>query len=133
MSSHAADGDGDINIRSRGQQSPLASRRTKETKGIAEERKGRFEGMFPLGYKEGFTQWWASIPAAQAEHKVLSYVPYLQQPPTQMVTNSAPPSVSPSAVSVDQPDDPDQAPHVTKMSSVDDPHGPRRWSSAWCL
>ncbi len=128
MSSHAADSDGDIDIRSRGQQSPVASRRTKETAGTAQERKGRFDGMFPLGYKEGFSQWWASIPAAHAEHKVLSFVPYLQQPPTQMVTNSAPPSTSPSAASLEKPH-PDQASHVTRISSVGDPYGPRKWHS----
>jgi cardiolipin-specific phospholipase len=128
MSSHAADSDGDIGTRSRGQQSPLASRRTKETGGTAQERKGRFDGMFPLGYKEGFSQWWASIPAAQAEHKVLSFVPFLQQPPTQMVTNSAPPSTSPSATSIENPH-PEQASQVTRTSSLDDPYGPRRWHS----
>jgi cardiolipin-specific phospholipase len=128
MASHAADSDGDIDVRSRGQQSPLASRRQKETGGTAQERKGRFDGIFPLGYKEGFSQWWASIPAAQAEHKVLSFVAYLQQPPTQLVTNSAPPSVSPSAASIEHPH-PDQASHVTETSSVDDPYGPRKWHS----
>jgi cardiolipin-specific phospholipase len=127
MSSHAADSDGDVDIRSGGQQSPLASQRTKETGGTAQRMK-RFDGMFPLGYKQGFSQWWASIPAAQAEQKVLSFVPHLQQPPTQMVTNSEPPSASPSAASIEKPH-PNQASHVTKTSSVDDPYGPRRWHS----
>lgn len=128
MSSHAADSDGDIDIRSRGQQSPLASRRTKETGGTSQERKRRFVDLFPLGYKEGFNQWWASIPAAQAEHKVLSFIPYLQQPPTQTATNSAPPSTSPSATSIEQ-RIPGEPSHVTKTSSIDDPYGPRKWHS----
>jgi cardiolipin-specific phospholipase len=128
MSSHAADSDGDIAIRSRGQQSPLASKRAADTGGTAQERKSRFDGLFPLGYKDGFSQWWASIPAAQAEHKVLSFIPFLQQPPTQLVTNSAPTSASTSAVSLEKPHS-EQAPHVTKTSSVEDPHGPRRWHS----
>ena len=128
MSSHAAGSDSDHDIRSRGQQSFLAARRTKDTGGIAQERKGRFEGMFPLGYKEGFSQWWASIPAAQTEHKVLSFVPFLQRPPTQLVTNSAPPSASPSAVSIERPHL-DQASHIAEISSVDDPYGPRKWHS----
>lgn len=127
MSGHAADSDGDVNIASRGQQSPLAARRTKETGGTKGIGKSRFEGMFPLSYKEGFSQWWASIPAAQAEHKVLSYVPFLQQPPTQMVTNSAPATTSTSAVSLEQ--HPEQDSHVTKTTSVNDPYGPRRWHS----
>jgi cardiolipin-specific phospholipase len=127
MSGHAADSDGDMAIRSRGQQSPLAARRTKETGGTKQAGTSRFDGMFPLGYKEGFSQWWASIPAAQAEHKVLSYVPFLQQPPTQMVTNSAPPSTSPSAISLER--HPEHTSHVTKNSSVDDPYGPRKWHS----
>lgn len=128
MGSHAADSDGDVNLRSRGQQSPLASRRQKEAEGAAQERKGRFDGLFPLSYKEGFNQWWASIPAAQAEHRVLSFVPYLQQPPTQLITNSAPPSASPSTTSIEQPRL-EQASHVTKTTSVGDPYGPRKWHS----
>jgi cardiolipin-specific phospholipase len=128
MSSHAADSDGDIAVRSRGQQSPLASKRAEETRGTVQERKGRFDGLFPLGYKEGFSQWWASIPAAQAEHKVLSYIPFLQQPLTQLVTNSAPTSASPSAVSLEKPHQ-EQATHIARTSSVEDSHGPRRWHS----
>lgn len=127
MSSHAADGNGDVDIRSRGQQSPLAARRTAETGGTKQKGMSRFDGLFPLGYKEGFNQWWASIPAARAEHNVLSHIPFLQQPPTQMVTNSAPPSTSPSATALEQ--HPEQPSQVTKTSSIDDPYGPRRWHS----
>lgn len=123
MASHTADSNGDIDIKSRGQQSPLASRRAKDNVGTK-----RFEGLFPLGYKEALGQWWASIPAAQAEHKVLSFIPYLQQPPTQLVTNSAPPSASPSAASLERLH-PEQPSHVARTSSVEDPYGPRKWHS----
>lgn len=45
-------------IRTRSQQSPLASQRAKESNTPTEEnRKGRFGGFFTLGYKEGFSQW----------------------------------------------------------------------------
>jgi hypothetical protein len=45
----------DDDYKSKSQQSPLASQRAKET-GQA-KRTGRFTGYFPLGYKEGFSQW----------------------------------------------------------------------------
>ncbi|KAF7509453.1 hypothetical protein GJ744_008016 [Endocarpon pusillum] len=123
MASHAADSNGDIDVKSRGQQSPLASRRAKANGGMK-----RFDALFPLGYKEALGQWWASIPAAQAEHKVLSFIPYLQQPPTQLVTNSAPPSASPSAASLERLHL-EQPSHVARTSSVEDPYGPRKWHS----
>jgi hypothetical protein len=44
----ARDGEG------RGQQSPLASERAKEQ---GEQQQGRFAQWFPLGAKEGFSQW----------------------------------------------------------------------------
>jgi len=46
---------GDDDYKSKSQQSPLASQRAKE--GGQEKRAGRFTGYFPLGYKEGFSQW----------------------------------------------------------------------------
>ncbi|OJD09764.1 hypothetical protein AJ78_08941 [Emergomyces pasteurianus Ep9510] len=88
----------------------------------------RFSGpLFPLGYKEGFSQWWASIPAATAEHKVLSFIPYLQHPPTHKQTGK-------DAVTPDENTDsltaadPSQAFQVS-AKSIDDPHGPRIWRS----
>lgn len=45
----------DDDYKSKSQQSPLASQRAKES-GQA-KRAGRFTGYFPLGYKEGFSQW----------------------------------------------------------------------------
>jgi cardiolipin-specific phospholipase len=121
MSTDTADSDGDIGRRT--QQSPLASRR----KGTSEAKKSRFEGLFPLTYKEGFSQWWSAIPAAQAEHKVLSHIPYLQQPPTHTQTYSEPPTASPSTASIDNSTS-TKATSVT-TNSLTDPYGPRTWHS----
>ena len=57
MSTATANGNDD-DLRSRGQQSPLASQRAKQSSAPTEaNRTGRFTGYFPLGYKEGFSQW----------------------------------------------------------------------------
>ncbi|OOF97178.1 hypothetical protein ASPCADRAFT_205990, partial [Aspergillus carbonarius ITEM 5010] len=83
---------------------------------------------FPLGYKEGFHQWWASLPAATAEHRVLSYLPYLQhQPPTHLQTGKKCGSSggSESLQSADQ----SQQGEVS-TDSTDDPYGPRKWRSS---
>ncbi|PLB55182.1 alpha/beta hydrolase [Aspergillus steynii IBT 23096] len=84
---------------------------------------------FPLGYREGFNQWWASLPAAAAEHKVLSYLPYLQhQPPTHLQTGNktAPPDGEPGSL---QSADQSQEGEVS-ANSFDDPYGPRLWRSS---
>ncbi|KAJ6036474.1 cardiolipin-specific deacylase [Penicillium herquei] len=86
--------------------------------------------FFPLGYREGFSQWWARLPAAAAEHKVLSYLPYLgHQAPTHLQTgntsefpNGNPPSSLQSA-------DHQQQGEIS-TDSRNDPYGPRRWSSS---
>lgn len=45
-------------LRTRPQQSPLASKRAQQSNGPTEEnRKGKVGGYFTLGYKEGFNQW----------------------------------------------------------------------------
>ncbi|PYI06295.1 alpha/beta hydrolase [Aspergillus sclerotiicarbonarius CBS 121057] len=83
---------------------------------------------FPLGYREGFSQWWASLPAATAEHRVLSYLPYLQhQPPTHLQTGKKCGSSSDSGglQSVDQ----TQQGEVS-ADSTNDPYGPRKWRSS---
>ena len=121
MSTDTADSDGDIGRRS--QQSPLASRR----KDASEKKKSRFEGLFPMTYKEGFSQWWSAIPPAQAEHKVLSFVPYLQQPPTHTQTYSEPPTASPSTASINDSTSAKATPVTT--NSLNDPYGPRTWHS----
>ena len=82
---------------------------------------------FPLGYKEGFSQWWAGLAPATTEHKVLSFVPYLQQPPTHTQTGSAPATAASSSMAVDQSADKEAAP--VRTSSLNDPYGPRQWHS----
>ncbi|KAI5306796.1 hypothetical protein KEM56_007090 [Ascosphaera pollenicola] len=91
---------------------------------------------FPLGYKEGFSQWWANIPAASAEHKVLSFVPYLFDVPTQTQTGNLPsPPSSPAPGSAQQQldsldsADTSQPGTVTTAPTPQDPYGPRRWQS----
>lgn len=71
---------------------------------------------------------WANIPAATAEHTVLSYVPYLQQPPTQTQTGSERPSDTTTPMPISNG-------NTSKASSittdvVSDPYGPRRWHSS---
>ncbi|EDN10205.1 abhydrolase domain-containing protein [Histoplasma capsulatum] len=83
--------------------------------------------LFPLSYKEGFSQWWASIPAATAEHKVLSFIPYLQHPPTHKQTGKDAVTPNQSTDSLTEAD-PSQAFQIS-TKSVDDPHGPRIWRS----
>ncbi|KAL8985382.1 MAG: hypothetical protein Q9177_004452 [Variospora cf. flavescens] len=115
-------------IRTRPQQSPLASQRAKQDGAPSDEnRKGQFGGYFTLGYKEGFTQWWANVPAAAAEHAVLSYIPYLRKPPTHIQTGSAPPSANGSTMSVH--DTAEKEADPVRTDSIADPFGPRQWRS----
>ncbi|KAL2871086.1 putative alpha/beta hydrolase [Aspergillus lucknowensis] len=84
---------------------------------------------FPLGYREGFSQWWSSIPAAAAEHKVLSYLPYLQhQPPTHLQTGKTANGASGESGSLQSADQSQQ--NEVSTNSLDDPYGPRRWLSS---
>ena len=119
MSSDTADSDNDV--RGRGQQAMLASQRAKQ------QNQGRVAQMFPLGYKQGFSQWWSAPSAAEAEHKVLSHIPYLQAPPTHTQTGSAPPSVNPSMTNIDTSPLAKASPITT--NSITDPYGPRTWRS----
>ncbi|RJE22117.1 Alpha beta hydrolase [Aspergillus sclerotialis] len=84
---------------------------------------------FPMGYREGFSQWWSSLPAAAAEHKVLSYLPYLQHhAPTHRQTGSTvdlPDGVPTSLQTTDKSQQGEVA-----TSSLGDPYGPRRWRSS---
>ncbi|KAL8650314.1 MAG: hypothetical protein Q9210_003894 [Variospora velana] len=112
----------------RPQQSPLASQRAKHDGAPSEEnRKGQFGGFFTLGYKEGFTQWWVNVPAAAAEHAVLSYIPYLRKPPTHIQTGSAPPSANGSTMAVH--DTAEKEADPVRTDSIADPFGPRQWRS----
>ncbi|KAL8942890.1 MAG: hypothetical protein Q9211_001192 [Gyalolechia sp. 1 TL-2023] len=116
------------NIRTRSQQSPLASQRAKEINAPTEEnRKGKFGGFFTLGYKEGFSQWWANVPAAAAEHAVLSYIPYLRKPPTHAQTGTTPPSTDSPSMPVS--DTPAREAVPVRTDSITDPFGPRQWQS----
>ena len=120
MSSSTADSDGEYQAPS--QRSPLARQRAKQA-GETTKR----SGYFPLGYKQGFSQWWNALPAAEAEHKILNYIPYLQKVPTHTQTGSAPSSVDPSTTSVNQSDQAKSSPITT--TSLTDPYGPRTWHS----
>jgi hypothetical protein len=56
--STASSQSGENEIRTRTQQSPLASQRAKEQAEKDGRRRGPFSGnLFPMGYKEGFSQW----------------------------------------------------------------------------
>ena len=79
---------------------------------------------FPLGYKEGFSQWWAGLSPAVTEHKVLTFVPYLRQPPTHTQTGSAPASTT----NLSEDAEGEEARPVTS-NSITDPYGPRQWRS----
>ncbi|OKL59281.1 hypothetical protein UA08_05411 [Talaromyces atroroseus] len=84
---------------------------------------------FPMGMREGWSQWWRKAPAAAAEHKVLSCIPYLREAPTQRQTgNAASAPNSPTATDSLQTADPTQSGDEA-INSNDDPYGPRRWRS----
>ncbi|KAL2826821.1 Alpha/Beta hydrolase protein [Aspergillus cavernicola] len=84
---------------------------------------------FPLGYREGFSQWWSSAPAAAAEHRVLSHLPYLQhQPPTHLQTGKTADGSSGETGSLQSADQSQQS--EVAANSLDDPYGPRRWLSS---
>jgi len=109
----------------RTQQSPLARQRAKEQG----EDTAKTE-WFPLGYKEGFSQWWAGLTPAVTEHRVLSFIPYLQSAPTQMQTGLTTGAESPDAANGSEESEsefPDVKP-VTS-TSTNDPYGPRIWKS----
>lgn len=102
----------------RSQQPMLASQRGETA---------RRSTLFPLGYKAAASQWWANISPAVAEHTVLSFIPYLQKPPTHTQTSSAPSSRCGSSVKVNETAVVDES--LTRTSSIEDPYGPRIWRS----
>lgn len=112
----------DIRTNSGGQ--PMLARH-REGQGAPETRPK--QNYFPLGYKDGWSQWWAGLAPAATEHKVLTFVPYLQQPPTHTQTGSAPASAAVSSMAVDQSTNKEAAP--VRTSSLNDPYGPRQWHS----
>ncbi|TVY34026.1 putative cardiolipin-specific deacylase, mitochondrial [Lachnellula subtilissima] len=109
------------NSSNRGQQPMLASQRAQP--GLAPVK----PGYFPLGYKAAVSQWWASISPAVAEHNVMSFVPYLQKPPTHTQTGSAPVSAQQSSMSINT--DPERMARPVRTNSINDPYGPRSWYS----
>jgi cardiolipin-specific phospholipase len=99
----------------RGQQAMLASQRAKEQG----QEPGRIAKWFPLSASEGFSQWWAGHSPMATEHRVLSFIPHLQQPPTHTQTGTAADLAAPP-----------QSPEAhTTTDSTNDPYGPRRWNS----
>ncbi|KAK3201549.1 hypothetical protein GRF29_185g1328952 [Pseudopithomyces chartarum] len=112
----------DDEMRGRGQQPVLASQREK-----AQSQEGRVARWFPLSAKEGFSQWWAGTSTMATEHRVLSFIPHLQKPPTQTQSGSAPASAMPSTADLTLPPRTSSAQETT--SSLTDPYGPRRWNS----
>ncbi|KAL6719889.1 hypothetical protein ACLMJK_001810 [Lecanora helva] len=127
---------GDDEFKSRQQQPMLASQRNKASSDntstpTESNRRGGVTGYFPLGYKEGFQQWviimdWANVPAAKAEHAVMSYIPYLKQPPTHTQTGTSLPSETPTTASYSDKQS-DKA--LAVKSNPEDPYGPRQWHS----
>ncbi|KMU85664.1 abhydrolase domain-containing protein 5 [Coccidioides immitis H538.4] len=118
-SATAAQPSGDTQTRQ--PQAPLASTRPEARPPAPLSR------LFPLGYKEGFSQWWASIPAAAAEHKVLSFIPYLQRAPTHTQTGTEPATPNEQTDTLTSADH--TRPGQVSENSVNDPYGPRRWRS----
>ncbi|KAL6708090.1 hypothetical protein ACN47E_003524 [Coniothyrium glycines] len=113
--------EGSEEIQERGQQSMLASQRAKEAGDVQQ---GRFAKWFPLSAKAGFDQWWAGLTPMATEHRVLSFIPYLQSPPTHTQTGSAPVTASPSTADFET-----TARQSQTTNSITDPYGPRRWNS----
>ena len=70
---------------------------------------------------------WANVPAAKAEHTVLSYIPFLKSPPTQTQTGTLPPSETPSTSSLPRTDE--NSSSLVRTESEADPYGPRQWNS----
>ncbi|KAJ5929110.1 cardiolipin-specific deacylase [Penicillium verhagenii] len=104
--------------------------RTPHAAGAAAGPNAPSPAFFPLGYREGFSQWWARLPAAAAEHKVLSYLPYLHhQPPTHLQTGNTSDFPDGSTSTSLQSADHNQQGEISTQSR-DDPYGPRRWSSS---
>ncbi|KAK5674882.1 hypothetical protein LTS10_012294 [Elasticomyces elasticus] len=78
---------------------------------------------FPLSYKDGVAQWWAGLSPAVTEHRVLSFIPYLRQPPTQTQTGG---QKNGSSMSVDTSSEKQADPVKTDS---EDSYGPRTWHS----
>lgn len=73
---------------------------------------------------------WASISPAAAEHKVLSFIPYLQQAPTHYQTGIVAPQTEHGHEASAHDDTSHSASLAKTTSHEEDPHGPRRWHSS---
>jgi cardiolipin-specific phospholipase len=98
-------------------QKPMLARDRAKQEG---QEQGRIARWFPLSASEGFSQWWAGQSPMATEHRVLSFIPHLQKPPTHTETGSAEPDATAP------PKNPEA--HTTTDSTTD-PYGPRRWNS----
>ncbi|EMC96485.1 hypothetical protein BAUCODRAFT_33843 [Baudoinia panamericana UAMH 10762] len=108
-----------------GQSAMLARQRFKEDADAAHGKQAPPKsGYFPLSYRDGLSQWWASLTPAVTEHRVLSFIPYLRQAPTHTHTGVKVPG---SRESVDPSHAKDATP--VRTDSHTDPFGPRQWSS----
>lgn len=114
MATAQPDSDSEVQVRSRVQQA-------QDNRDTTQQQRSRF----PLSYKEGLSQWWTNLTPAATEHRVLSFVPFLQQPPTHTQTGSAPVSASPSSTDLQPTGDSE----LYRETSITDPHGKRRWHS----
>ncbi|KAK5138499.1 hypothetical protein LTR08_000085 [Meristemomyces frigidus] len=112
------------NARAQGGQKPMLARQRANQEAEAQGKSQPKSGYFPLGYKEGLSQWWAGLSPAVTEHKVLSFIPYLRTPPTHTQTGSDPAG---SKMSLDTSSAKEADP--VRTTSNTDPYGPRQWNS----
>jgi len=120
--------DGNEEVRERGQQQAmLASQRAKAQGQGQSQEPGKIARWFPLSASDGFSQWWAGQSPMATEHRVLSFIPHLQQPPTHTQTGSAPATAATSTADLTAPPQNPEA-HTT-TDTFNDPYGPRRWNS----
>jgi cardiolipin-specific phospholipase len=61
------------------------------------------------------------------EHRVLSFIPYLQSPPTHTQTGTSAAAAGPASVDPNAP--PQHAEEHVTTNNTNDPYGPRRWNS----
>ncbi|KAI5779213.1 Alpha/Beta hydrolase protein [Geopyxis carbonaria] len=87
----------------------MASQRAPGAEGATSRNVKLPSGIFPLSYKEGFSQWWTAISPAAAEAAVLRFLPFRSPLP---------------AVSTSNPNT-----EATTSPPNEDPHGPRECTS----
>lgn len=111
-----------------GQTSMLARNRAQQEADAQGQKAPPRSQYFPLTYREGLSQWWASLPPAATEHKVLSFIPYLEQLKVHTHTGTkAGGKLGEEGMDVDGSQQRDAAPVRTNRGN--DPYGPRVWHS----